>query len=89
MGDEATERRENMTQIIVDSTVAIQLSAGRPAELCDASGKVLGRFVPLIDLSVWAPIGPEPTEEELDEIEKSNEPTYSTAEVIAHLEKLP
>jgi hypothetical protein len=78
-----------MTQIIVDSNVASQLSAGHPAELCDASGKVLGRFVPLIDLSVWEPIGPEPTEAELDDIENSNEPTYTTAEVIAHLEKLP
>ena len=78
-----------MTQVFVDSSVARQLSAGHPAELCDPSGKVLGRFVPLIDVSVWEPIGPEPTEAELDEIENSNEPTYTTAEVIAHLEKLP
>jgi hypothetical protein len=90
--DDAPPAQEDftMTRIILDSNTANQLSsAGQPAELCDPTGKVVGRFVPLIDRSKWVPDGPEPTEEELDEIENSDEPTYTTAEVIAHLEKLP
>ena len=36
-----------MTQIILDGNTAAQLrSAGQPAELCDPSGKVVGRFRP-------------------------------------------
>ena len=46
-----------MTQIILDVSVSSQLNAlGQPAELCDPSGRVLGGFVPLIDLSVWEPV---------------------------------
>jgi hypothetical protein len=78
-----------MTQIILDPIVAGKLNAlGHPVELCDPSGQVLGRFIPLIDLSVWEPISPDITEEELERRAKSNEKRYTTAEVLAHLEKL-
>jgi hypothetical protein len=77
-----------MTQIILDAAVSSQLhQLGRPAELCDPSGKVLGRFVPLIDLSEWEPLSPEVSEEELDRREQSTE-WYTTDEVIAHLKNL-
>ncbi len=78
-----------MTQIILDAGLASKLSeAMQPVELCDPSGRVLGRFVPLIDLSLWEPVSPEASEEELDRREKSNEKRYTTAEVLAYLEKL-
>jgi hypothetical protein len=78
-----------MTRIILDSATSDQLNKlGQPAELCDASGKVLGRFVPLIDLSEWEPVSPDISEEELQRRSKSTEKRYSTAEVLKHLEQL-
>lgn len=78
-----------MTQIILDASASGQLhNLTQPAELCDPSGRVLGRFVPLIDLSEWEPVSPDISEEELDRRAKSNQKRYSTAEVLAHLEKL-
>ena len=78
-----------MTQIILDASVSSQLhEVSRPVELCDPSGRVLGRFVPLIDLSEWEPLSPDISEEELDRRANSKEKRYTTAEVLAHLEKL-
>ncbi len=78
-----------MTQIMLDAAAARKLlDLQTEAELCDPSGKVLGRFVPLIDLSEWEPLTPEVSEEELDRREKSNEKRYTTEEVIKHLESL-
>ena len=77
-----------MTQIIVDASLSSRLlSLTQPVELCDHSGQVLGRFVPLIDLSEWEPLSPDISEEELDRRAKSKEKRYTTAEVLAHLEK--
>ena len=77
-----------MTQITLDATLSGTLhSLGQAVELCDPSGKVLGRFVPLIDLSEWEPVTPEAGEEELDRREQSTE-WYSTEEVLAHLKNL-
>jgi hypothetical protein len=78
-----------MTQIVVDLNLATKLhELGKPAEICDPSGRVVGRFVPLIDLSEWEPVSPDISEEELRRRAKSNEKRYTTAEVLAHLEKL-
>lgn len=77
-----------MTQIIVDASLSNQLlTLTQPAELCDRSGQVLGRFVPLINLSEWEPLSPDLSEEELDRRAKSKEKRYTTADVLAHLEK--
>ena len=57
-------------------------------ELCDPSGKVLGRFVPIIDVSRWDSMTPEISDEELDRRFNSNERRYTTAEVLAHLNSL-
>ena len=77
-----------MSQIILDAGVASKLTdIIHSVELCDPSGRVLGRFVPLIDLAEWEPLSPDISEEELDRREKSNEKRYTTAEVLAHLEK--
>jgi hypothetical protein len=76
-----------MTQIILDANLSSRLhSLSQAVELCDPLGQVLGRFVPLIDLSEWEPLSPDVSEEELDRRAKSNEKRYTTAEVLAHLE---
>jgi hypothetical protein len=78
-----------MTQIMLDAAVARKLlDLQTEAELCDPSGKVLGRFVPLIDLSEWEPLTPDISEEELKRRMNSKERRYTTEEVLKDLEKL-
>ena len=78
-----------MTKIILEPGVARQLHGlGQPVELCDPSGRMHGRFVPVVDLSEWEAVSPDATEEELRKRANSSEKQYSTAEVLAHLEKL-
>jgi hypothetical protein len=78
-----------MTRLILDATTATKLDAvGQMVELCDPSGRVLGRFIPAVNMSEWEPISPDVTEEELARRERAGEKRYSTAEVLAHLEKL-
>jgi hypothetical protein len=78
-----------MTQIILDAAVSSKLdNLNPPLELCDPSGRVLGRFVPLVDGSQWEPLSPDITPEELERRMKSTEKRYTTAEVFAHLEQL-
>jgi hypothetical protein len=60
-----------------------------PVEVCDPSGRVLGQFMPKIDLSDWEPMSPPASEEELNRRMNSKEKGYTTAEVLAYLEKLP
>lgn len=78
-----------MPQIILDANLSGRLhQLGQAVELCDPAGKVIGRFVPIVDLSRWEPVTPDVSQEELDRRACSNEKRYSTAEVLAHLEKL-
>ena len=43
-----------MTRVTLDAVASSKLhELGEPVELCDPSGKVLGRFVPAIDLTQW------------------------------------
>jgi hypothetical protein len=78
-----------MNQIMLDASVASKLNeVFLPVELCDPSGRVLGKFVPLIDMSEWEAVTPAAGEAELDRREQANEKRYTTAEVIAYLEKL-
>ena len=78
-----------MPQIILDANLSSRLNElGQAVELCDPSGKVIGRFVPIVDMSQWVPASPDVSQEELDRRARSNEKRYSTAEVRAHLEKL-
>jgi hypothetical protein len=126
--------RQIMTPIVLDASAADQLRAiPHSVHLCDPSGKIFGRFIPLhytgdissivfdaevtsqlkqvnyrvelcepsgnalgyfyarisgVDTSEWEPVSPEISDEELDEIENSNQRTYTTAELIAHLKSL-
>ncbi len=77
-----------MTQITLDAGLAGKLrDLAQTVELCDPSGRVLGRFVPLIDPADWEPTEPEISEEELDRREQSTE-WCTTEEVLAHLASL-
>jgi hypothetical protein len=74
-----------MTRIVIDASLQEKLKQlGTDAELCDDAGNVFGRFVPLIDLSVWEPVSPEASEEELDRREQSTE-WYTTEQVLQRL----
>jgi hypothetical protein len=78
-----------MTRVIVDEVLRSKLhNLSQPLELCDESGRVLGRVFPTLDLSQYEPWEPQVSEEELDRREQANEKRYTTAEVLAYLEKL-
>ncbi|HEV3025659.1 MAG TPA: hypothetical protein VGX76_24470 [Pirellulales bacterium] len=78
-----------MSQIFLDATVCGKLNnLTGPVDICDPSGRVLGRFVPLLDMSQWEPLSPDISEDELERRANSNESRYTTAQVLAHLEKL-
>jgi len=77
-----------MTQVILDSVLRSKLyDLKQPLESCDESGKVVARVVPVLDQSQYEPVEPPPmSAEELER--RRQEPDYSTAEVLAYLEKL-
>jgi hypothetical protein len=78
-----------MARIALEAAFATKfLNIKQTVELCDASGRVLGKFVPLIDQSEWEPLTPEASEDELDRRAKSSEKRHTIAQVLAHLEKL-
>jgi hypothetical protein len=80
-----------MTRIVVDEALGQQLlNAKEPVDLCDESGRLLGRVYPPmeeLDLSKYAPCEPQITEEELQRREKSKV-WYTTEQVLLHLKNL-
>jgi len=73
---------------MVDAALSSKLGQQfQPVELCDPSGRVLGQFIPQVDLSEWEAVTPEISEEELDRREKSTD-WYTTEEVLAYLKNL-
>lgn len=77
-----------MTRIIVDEELRSKLhNLEQPLELCDESGRVLGRVVPNLDLSQYEPLEPQISREELQR-RKNSDKWYTTAEVLAHLKSL-
>lgn len=75
--------------IVLDANLASQLSnVHQPVELRDPSGKVLGHFTPLSDSAEWEYLTPDISREELRRRCQSNEPRYTTAEVLKRLEQL-
>jgi hypothetical protein len=82
-------RDEVMTRVVVTETLRGLLhNLSQPLELCDEAGRVLGRVFPAADLSQYEPWEPTFNADELRRQEQSNEKRYTTAEVLAHLEKL-
>jgi hypothetical protein len=78
-----------MTRVIVNETLRSMLhNLSQPLELCDESGQVLGRVFPTLDLSEYEPLEPQISHEEFLRRMQANEKTYTTAEVLAYLEKL-
>src|SRR5438552_2303489 len=66
-GTDNPQERSDMTQILLDAALASKLNDLKsPAELCDPSGRVVGRFVPAVDLSEWELPPDDISEEELD-----------------------
>jgi len=77
-----------MSKLILDATVLRKLlEFKQPVEVCDQGGHVVGHFFPRLDPADWD-LEPEISEAEIERRSRSNEPTYTTAEVLAHLEKL-
>jgi len=93
-----------MTRVVLDSVVIEKLlSHLEVLEVCDESGRVVGQFTPTIEvcdqagrlLGHFTPPSefqrvieamPQLSEEELER--RRGEPRYTTAEVLAYLEKL-
>jgi hypothetical protein len=77
-----------MERIIIDTSTLAKLGHLREqSEICDDSGRLLGRFFPVAERSLYDRIDIEITEEELDRRSQETE-EYSTAEVLRHLEQL-
>ena len=77
-----------MIKLIVDGTLPEKLrTLAEPAELCDQTGRVLGRFFPQQDLSEYELWEPTFSEEELRRSEQSDK-WYTTEQVLAHLKSL-
>lgn len=77
-----------MTKIVVNETLRGLLpDLSRPAVFCDEKGNVIGHFLPETEVIVWDREPPPLSEEEMRRRE-TEEPTYSTAEVLAYLESL-
>lgn len=77
-----------MSRMTLDAAVAEKLrQTVTSIELCDPSGKVLGRFTPKLDPDEYD-LEPKISHEELQRRIDSNEPRYTTAEVLKYLESL-
>jgi hypothetical protein len=77
-----------MTRIIVDETLRSKLhNLAQPLVLCDNSGRILARLIPELDPSLYN-LEPQISHEEFLRRLHANEKSYTTAEVLAHLEKL-
>ncbi len=78
-----------MTQVIVDAELLGRLhNLRQPLQLCDASGKILARVVPVPESADYEDLEPQIRREEMQRRKQNKGRTYTTAEVLAHLEKL-
>ncbi len=78
-----------MTKIIVDPSLRTKLdNLTQPVELCDESGRVLGRFLPTFDPSMYEGLDPQISKEELQRRKQFKGKSYTTEEILAYLKKL-
>lgn len=76
-----------MTQIILDANLRSKLhNLAEPLELCDEEGRILARVTPVLDPAEFERVEPQLSAEELRRRKTSSE-WYTTAEVLARLEK--
>jgi len=77
-----------MTKMIVDASLPDKLQGlVSPVELCDSHGRVFGRYYPRLDPAEFN-LEPQISREEVERRLNSSERWYTTAEVLAYLEKL-
>ena len=89
VGKQHFREDQAMTRVIVDEALLSKLhNLTEPLELCNASGKVLARLHPTMDLSEYENLEPTISKEELERRRQNKGKTYTTAEVLAYLEKL-
>ncbi len=78
-----------MTRIVINETLrALLPNLSEPLELCDPSGRLLGRFLPVLDPSMYEGLESPISKAELQRRKQNKGKGYSTAEVLEHLEKL-
>ncbi len=78
-----------MTKVTIEASFRGKfLDFKEPLELCDESGKVVGRFLPSVGEPEYEGLESKITKEELLRRKASGEQTYSTAEVMQRLENL-
>ncbi len=78
-----------MTQIIVDEVLKSKLNGlTQLLELCDAEGRVVARVIPVPAPALSEGLEPPLSREERQQRKQEKSKTYTTAEVLAHLEKL-
>jgi hypothetical protein len=77
-----------MTRLILDPTMEARFANLKErVEVCDGSGRVLGVFTPAADHTLYQGIEVPFNEEEIRQAEEETE-SYTTKEVLAHLESL-
>ncbi|HYT88829.1 MAG TPA: hypothetical protein VEL76_08985 [Gemmataceae bacterium] len=85
----STKPEEDDARIVVDAAMASKLHIPfGPVDLCDETGRVLGYFWPPFDKSQYENLEPQISKEELQRRMEDKGRTYTTAEVLAYLEKL-
>ncbi len=78
-----------MTRVICDAALREKLhDLTTPLELCDEAGHVLARVEPVLDPELYDCTEPQISKEEWQRRLAHKGRTYSTAEVLAHLESL-
>jgi hypothetical protein len=83
------ERGRVMTKVVVsEATRKLFHDFSQPLEVCDESGQVLGRFYPFPDPARYEGLEPQVSREEIERRRQNKGKTYTTAEVLAYLEKL-
>ena len=77
-----------MEKLTIDKATLARLGNLRNQyEICDDSGRLLGRFFPVAEQNLYDEIDLEISEEELDRRSRETD-VYSTSEVLRHLERL-
>lgn len=77
-----------MTRVVVTDALRNLLpDLSQPLELCDEGGRVLARILPTMDATQYEDLEPRISREEMRRRKQNKSKTYTTAEVLAHLEK--
>jgi hypothetical protein len=76
-----------MSRIVIDATLPEKLlTLVQPVELCDGGGRVVGRFVPIVDATRFAELRPQISEKEIAR-RKCEGGGRTLAKILADLEK--